>query len=132
MAKNKYKVSPSSERKWWGHTFGSKAEMRYCQHLEELFKAGVIRDYILQPRKRLGVPENIYVPDFHIVPTPPEDGEGAMPYYVDVKGFETQTFKKNKRLWLAYGRATLVIVKETSPHKFKVIEEIVPCWSENS
>lgn len=126
MAGHKYKVSPSSERKWWGHTFGSKAEMRYCQHLEELFKAGVIRDYNLQPKKRLGVPENVYVPDFHVIP------EAGVAYYVDVKGMETAKFKRDKKLWAAYGRANLVIVKETSPNKFKVVEEIVPCWSDNS
>lgn len=101
--------------------------MRYAMHLEELYKAGVIRDYNLQPKKRLGVPENVYIPDFHVIP------DAGPAYYVDVKGFETQTFKKNKRLWKAYGRAALVIVKETSPNKFKVVEEIMPsCSSDNS
>ena len=101
----KYKVSPPDERKFLGRTFGSKAEMHYCVMLEAMVEQDIIRDYVCQPRTWLGVPENVYVPDFFVVPV------GAIPHYVDVKGLETAKFKRDKKLWSRYGRLPLHIVK---------------------
>jgi hypothetical protein len=86
--------------------------------LEEMVKLKIVIDYICQPRVWLGVEENIYVPDFLVIP------DGAVPHYVDVKGVETPKFKHDKKLWASYGRAALHIVKETSPAKFKTSEII--------
>lgn len=118
MRNHKYKISPPEERKYLGRTFGSKAEMRYCQNLQLLVEGNALEDYVCQPKVWLGVPENIYVPDFLVIP------KEELPYYVDVKGMETQKFKRDKKLWASYGRLPLVIVKESSPAKFKTKEVI--------
>ena len=115
---NKYNVSPKEERTYLGRTFGSKAERRYCEQLEMMWEAGVIFDYICQPAVWLGVPENKYKPDFLVVP------HGGVAYYVEVKGMETTAWKRNKKLWQEYGRLKLVVVRETSPGKFKTMEEL--------
>lgn len=118
MPRNKYKVAPAEKRTALGRTFGSQAERRYAEMLEAMWQAGAIRDYICQPRVWLGVVENVYIPDFLVVP------EGGTPYYVDVKGVQTAKFKRDKKLWAAYGRGRLEIVKETSANKFKTVEVI--------
>ena len=115
---NKFGVAPTEKRIALGRTFGSQAERRYAELLESLWEAGVIRDYVCQPRVWLGVPENVYYPDFLVAP------EGGAHYYVDVKGKETAQFKRNKVLWKKYGRARLEIIKETSANKFKTVEVI--------
>lgn len=104
MARNKYKVSPPDERRFNGRTYGSKAEMYYAQQLYKLREMGEVIEFVEQPRTWLGVPENVYVPDFFVVPK-----DGAC-YYVDVKGVETPKFKRDKKLWASYGRVDLVIV----------------------
>ena len=101
----KYKVSPPDERRYLGRTFGSKAEMLYCVMLEMMVEQEIIRDYVCQPKVWLGVPENVYVPDFLVIPV------GAPPHYVDVKGLEPAKFKRDTTLWKTYGRLALHIVK---------------------
>ena len=113
---NKYNTSPPDERRYLGRTFGSKAEMRYCQMLERMVSEEIILDYVCQPRIWLGVPENVYVPDFLVVPV------DQRPHYVDVKGMETSKFRRDKKLWEQYGRLLLYIVRETSPGKFKTMD----------
>ena len=117
MARNKYKVSPPDERRFNGRTYGSKAEMYYAQQLYKLREIGEVIEFVEQPRLWLGVPENVYVPDFFVVPK-----EGNC-YFVDVKGVETQKFKRDKKLWASYGRIDLVIVK-CKGKKLKVSEVI--------
>jgi predicted nuclease of restriction endonuclease-like RecB superfamily len=117
MTGNKYKVSPAADRRWEGRTYGSKAEMQYAQQLWQLRKMGEIVEYIEQPRLWLGVPENVYIPDFFVV------SECGVCWYVDVKGMETQKFKRDKKLWRAYGRHSLHLVKK-SGKGFKVYETI--------
>jgi len=117
----KYKVSPAKDRRAMGRTFGSRAEMRYALYLEEAYEAGFVLDYICQPRIWLGVPENVYVPDFFVVP-----GCSILPHYIDVKGMRTAKFKRDVKLFKEYGRSKLIIVKETSAHKFKTVEIITP------
>jgi len=103
---HKYGVSASAERTWHGRTYHSKAEMEYAKQLEFQRQVGEIIEYTEQPRGALGVPENEYRPDFFVVPT------NEMPYYVDVKGKETQQFKKTKKLWARYGRLDLHVVRK--------------------
>tara|TARA_Y100000401_G_C8206035_1_gene166033 strand:- start:74 stop:445 length:372 start_codon:yes stop_codon:yes gene_type:complete len=119
----KYKVSPPEERRALGRTFGSKAEMRYALTLESMKEAGLIIAYVCQPKLWLGVPEYTYTPDFIVCPSP-EEGKTALPYFVDVKGMETTTFKRHKKMWAKHGPLELVLVKETSPGKFKTYEVI--------
>lgn len=115
---HKYKTSPASERQFLGRTFGSKAEMQYCVMLERMIEEEIIRDYVCQPRVWLGVPENVYVPDFLVIPV------DHHPHYVDVKGVETAKFKRDKKLWASYGRCPLHIVKRLKNAKFKTTEVI--------
>lgn len=113
--RNKYHVAPADERRFNGRTYHSKAEMQYAKKLDAYLRAGLILDYIEQPRVWLGVPENTYVPDFLVIPA------DETPYYVDVKGVETAKFRKDKKLWAAYGRLELRIVK-----RGQVVETIKP------
>jgi len=115
--RNKYKVSPAAERTFNGRTYDSKAECLYAQQLDLMLQSGDVLDVVEQPRVTLGVPENVYRPDFLIIP------DGELPYYVDVKGMETPKFKKDKKLWKAYGRLDLYIVKQ-SGKRFKTTEVI--------
>lgn len=104
--RSKYNVAPAEDRRWNGRAYDSKAEMLYAIHLEEQRALGVLIEIVAQPRIWLGVPENVYVPDFLVIPA---EGFGEA-HYIDVKGVETQQFKKVKKLWKAYGRIPLKIV----------------------
>lgn len=115
---HKYKTSPASERQYLGRTFGSKAEMQYCMMLERMVDEEIILDYVCQPKVWLGVPENVYIPDFLVLPV------GAPAHYVDVKGVETSKFKRDKKLWARYGRLALHIVKSQGNARFKTSEVI--------
>lgn len=138
---NKYKVAPPDERKYNGRTYASKAEMEYAKELYMLKKGGEILEFIEQPRLWLGVPENIYVPDFFIVyknPTLEEwlpgrsdrgpslnDDAARDPIYVDVKGVMTSAFRRNVKLWKSYGVLDLHIVKKKGK-RFVTSEIISP------
>lgn len=119
--RNKYNVAPKEDRTWNGRTYGSKAEMRYAKQLRMLLDAGDIVAVIEQPRVWLGVPENVYVPDFFVVRS---DGDT---YYVDVKGKPSPKFRRDCKLWAKYGpnwgRQRLVVVR-TSGERFRVDETI--------
>ena len=121
MSHGKYKVSPPDERRALGRTFGSKAEMKYALALEEMVKKELIVDYICQPKVWLGVPEYTYTPDFLVVPNQADDKQA---YYVDVKGVETQSFKRHKKMWAQHGRLKLIIVKCSGKDSFKQTEVI--------
>jgi hypothetical protein len=117
MTRNKFRVAPADQRKFLGKTYASKAEMLYAVELQQMLDAGLIIEYVEQPKLWLGVPENKYIPDFLVIP---RDG---IPYYVDVKGVETAVFKKNKRLWRSYGRLQLYLAKRKRD-KFEVYEVV--------
>lgn len=113
VSKNKYKVSPADQRRYNGRTYASKAEMEYAKELYMLKKGGEILEFIEQPRLWLGVPENVYVPDFFIVPNFPESpNDMKYAYFVDVKGMMTTHFKQIIKLWRSYGTLDLHIVKK--------------------
>ena len=120
MRKHKYNVSAPEKRRALGRTFGSQAEMRYAQQLELACQEGFMTEYICQPKFRLGSDAYFYVADFLVIP----EGIDQRPYVVDVKGVETQMFKRHKMMWGEHGRLRLDVVKETSPGKFKVVESI--------
>jgi hypothetical protein len=116
MPPSKYKVSPANERRFNGRTYGSKAEMGYAKILYNQRYFEEIVDFVEQPRVWLGVPENVYVPDFLVV-------AHGRPFYVDVKGVETQKFKRDKKLWSSYGWLDLHIVKKSGKN-YKTTEVI--------
>lgn len=102
---NKYNVAPASEREFQGRVYASKAEREYAQILWNRREAGTIQLLVEQPSLWLGVPENVYRPDFLVV-------ENGNPYFVDVKGVETPAFRKVMKLWANYGQCPLHIVKK--------------------
>lgn len=125
MTRNKYRVSAPAARTWNGKTYASKAEMLYAQELALRLQAGELAEVVEQPRLWLGVPENVYQPDFLLIPF----GD-AMPYYVEVKGVETPAFKRNKKLWKRYGRLALHVVKRKGS-RFVTTETITPKEADN-
>lgn len=116
--RNKYNVSKPEARTFRGKCYDSKAEMVYATYMAECLACGEVIEVIEQPRLWLGVPENVYVPDFLVI-APHES------YCVDVKGVETPQFKKVKKLWAAYGRLPLKIVT-LKGSTFHVNEIILP------
>lgn len=106
MRRHKYKVATPDRRTWDGKTYASRAEMFFARHLADHKARGTILEFIEQPRTWLGVRENVYVPDFLVVPS----DVVTPPYFVDVKGVETPAFKRNKRLWKRYAVLDLHVV----------------------
>ncbi len=105
---SKYNVSPPEERRFYGRTYASKAECEYAQSLFKMREDGLIADFMEQPTCRLGVAENVYRPDFLILPSEPK----SQPFFIDVKGHETASFKRNKKLWASHGWLDLCVVKK--------------------
>lgn len=100
-----------------GVVYASKAEADYARHLDEEGKPiGVVKWWIGQPKFRLGVPENVYVPDFLVV-------HPLMTYVVDVKGMRTPKFNRDVKLWRAYGPCQLhIVTRRGSRWDVEVIE----------
>jgi hypothetical protein len=109
---NKYRVSAPNERRWRGHTYASKAEMRYAQMLFQMQVAGELIVVIEQPKVILGLPEIVYRPDFYCQP------RNEAPYFVDVKGAWTKEFHRTVKLWAEYGPLTLRVVKAKGKANF--------------
>lgn len=87
-----------------GIRYDSKLEARRAMQLSLMQEAGDIRWWIGQPKFRLGVPENVYVADFLVVP------RVGNVWIEDVKGRETAKFRRDKKLWAAYGPCELHII----------------------
>jgi len=102
---HKYILAQPEHRRWNGKLYASKAEREYAQQLHFLLDSHVIQLIQEQPTLSLGVPENVYRPDFRVV----ENGEER---YIDVKGVETAMFRRACKLWAAYGPAPLHIIKK--------------------
>lgn len=117
MARNKYRVAPPEQRHWNGKTYDSKAEMRRAVELHALLDVGHFAEIVEQPKLSLGVRENVYRPDFLLIPV---DGH---PYYEDVKGQETAKFKRDKKLWRRYGRLPLHVVMSRGS-RFETVEVV--------
>lgn len=101
QGRNKYRAKPTDYN---GVRYASLTEAGYAQVLDTLIQFGEVRWWLGQPRFRLGVPENVYVPDFLVFPA------SGCEYAVDVKGVETPKFRKDKKLWAAYGPCPLVVI----------------------
>lgn len=118
-----------------GVVYASKAEAAWAAYLDERIAAGVVDYVVRQPRFALGTPENVYVPDFHVVlgrrwgeHCSADDSEstifhatGQRTFVDEVKGMETAKFKKDKVLWMRYGPCAMRIVK-----RGRVTEVLIP------
>lgn len=112
----KYGVAKKEDRTAAGIVYASRAESIRAQELAAQVAAGLLLVVIEQPKVRLGVPENIFRPDFFIVSA---DSVLASPpcWFEEVKGVETAKFKRDVKLWQAYGRAPL-----------RVFKRVKHCW----
>lgn len=126
--RNKYNVAPVDPRTTkptdpgYGSrqkVYHSKAEKLYADMVWQGVGYGVM--IIEQPTVRLGVPENVYRPDFFYY-----QQCDHRHYYVDVKGHETAAFRKVKKLWRQYGPCDLVILRMKRNGSFEVTETITP------
>lgn len=94
-----------------GVTYDSKSESRHAMWLDsECQQHGYYAWWIRQPKFRLGVPENIYVPDFLVVRN--EFTNSVLNEAVEVhevKGHRTAKFKHDLKLWRQYGPCQLRI-----------------------
>ena len=87
-----------------GRKYDSKAEARRARQLDDLRADGLIRWWQPKPGSfHLGVPENVYRPDFLVV------GNSDV-WIEDVKGVRTEKFRHNVRLWRAYGPCPLHLI----------------------
>jgi len=120
--KSKYKTAPAIERRWRGRTWDSKAEMLYGQRLQQLKDLGHIIEYINQPTFYLPDETSTYRPDFLIM-------EVSGNYVVDVKGYETSKFKRDKKRWAKHGRLELHVIKRKGKG-WETIEIIQPGFTE--
>ena len=114
-------VKPREQRTYNGVLYASKAEAIRAQELDLLIRSGDVVFWIGQPLFRLGCEENTYRLDFLVVGFAGGIADGiadqdepyafSCPWVEDVKGFETQSFKRHKRLWKAYGPCELRVLK---------------------
>ena len=109
--KQKYNAKPTEYK---GRKYDSKAEALFAFHLDELVKSGEVHLWIRQTPFDLGE-DTRYRADFFVIET-----SGDF-YAVDVKGVETASFLKIKKLWKKYGEMPLRVVK-----KNKVTEVVCP------
>lgn len=110
--RNKYNVSPPADRTFDGKVYASKAEMERAKELRFYIERGDFMEVVEQPRVSLGCRENVYVPDFLVIPYPGTVNsipQGSA-HYEDVKGMETAAFRKNLKLWSKYGRLPLHVL----------------------
>jgi hypothetical protein len=94
--------------------YDSKAEANRAAILDVLRKAGEVRWWLRQVTIRLGCPENTYRVDFVVCL---RDGRV---HAEDVKAIETREFRRQKRLWKAYGPFPLHVIRR------KTVEIIEP------
>ena len=101
VKRNKYNAKATLYRGW---RFDSKAEAKYAEDLDRQVKAAEVHFWMRQ------VPFDIteddrYKCDFLVFYT---DGSVAA---IDVKGVETESWRRTRRLWIKYGPVPLHVVK---------------------
>lgn len=101
-----------------GRVYDSKVEARHAEELDLLVRSGDIAEWYPQVLFHLGCPENTYRPDFLVI------GHGSI-WVDEIKGFQTEKFMRDKRLWKPYGPCNLRVIRG------KRVETIKPAnpWS---
>lgn len=100
--RNKYNAQPTRYRGW---RFDSKAEAEYAKRLDALQGGGSVLWWLRQVAIDL-TEDDRYRVDFLVCYS---DGELVA---VEVKGVETDAFRRTRRLWLKYGPFPLKIIKK--------------------
>ena len=90
---HKYAAKPTEYN---GVRYASKAEAARAAELDLAVKVRDAEIWLPQPKFRLGCPENVYVADFFVMRI--DVNEGPLWHVEDVKGFSTDSFKRNVRL----------------------------------
>lgn len=109
-----------------GRSFQSKIERDRAEELCLLLRGKQIRNLKFQPRVcfDLGTVKRHYKPDFYyeerLAP------RRFSPVWEEVKGFESDRYKLNKRLWRTMGPGLLRVVKRGRDKRLRVWEEIRP------
>lgn len=88
-----------------GVRYDSRAEAERAAELDMLVQQGTFRLVVRQPTFRLGCAENVYRPDFLVI------ARYGHVWCEDVKGVETAKFRRDRKLWAAYGRCPLKIMR---------------------
>ena len=111
---HKYRAKPTIYK---GRKYASKAEAAYAARLDA---DPDVMWWLRQPAFDLGE-DTRYRADFLVG----ELGSGHLfVYAVDVKGVETDAFKRIKRLWQKYGVMPLHVVKRGETIKVIIVEEL--------
>lgn len=63
----------------------------------------------------------VYIPDFKC-----QDLETLEIFYVEYKGYETDSWRLKRRLWKHYGPGRLLVYKGHHKGPLKLVEEIIP------
>jgi hypothetical protein len=98
-----------------GIKFDSKAEGEYYLFLKNSDNFEILD---MQTKIYLSRAKLLYKPDFLV-----KDHIEKSVYYIDIKGLETPVFKLKKRLWKAYIKDELRLIKKSGKN-FKTIEVI--------
>ena len=102
------------KRTYRGRTYDSIAERDYAEILDI---DEDIKLVIPQPIVQLGE-DTTYKPDFFVIDT------CDLYWFIDVKGKETQAFRKIKKLWAKYCMEELHVIKKKSKNLFFTYEII--------
>jgi hypothetical protein len=92
-----------------GYSFSSKLEAGVYGLLKQRALAGQIEIQKLQDTIYLGVERFIYKPDFKCL-----DKQSGEVFWVEAKGFQTETWRRNYRIWKLRGPGKLEIWKGTA------------------
>lgn len=103
------------------HSHASGGESDYCCELQLRERVGDITIVQSQPNVFLTEARIRVIPDWLIV----DHGKNDAEVYVDFKGFEGASWRRNRKLWMHYGPATLLVVKRRGT-RFFVSETIIP------
>ncbi len=88
-----------------GVKYPSQVEARRARQLDMEVKCGKVMAWSRGKAMSLGA-DIRYRPDFHVRPW-----LGESDWYEEIKGFETDAWKTNKRLWKKYGPCDLRVLK---------------------
>ena len=106
--------------KAYGESFRSKLEFAVRNILIMREKAGEIKILQREHHVYLHAARFEYIPDFHCL-----DLKTGSEFWVEAKGFETDIWKRNYRLWKYHGLGPLEIWKGSAARPRKV-ETVIP------
>lgn len=107
-----------------GYSFSSKLEAAGYQMLKSQEEAGEIVIEQVQAHVYLTDARILYIPDFKCIRV-----ESNIPFFVEMKGFETSEWRIKRRLWQYYGPGELHVYKGDY-RRPKLSEVIVPKMKE--